>query len=365
MKTSVWFLLFVLACSAPKDPAAEEIAQAVCQEDQPPPCCPTCCDSPIVVDVAGDGLHLTDAAHGVSFALAPGHANQWSWTDGSDDAFLVLDVNNDGEINDGSELFGNHSIQASSAAPNGFLGLSWYDQVEQGGNGDGRLDASDAVWSRLRLWTDRDHDGWSAPGELTPVSTAVRSFSLAYKASTEADENGNQYKYRSTLVPAAGTTTSTVVTDAWLHTTPATQGPESCSWEVRCTGWVYIPIGNPFGMRCGNNPGGHGVPVYTLTGGVPPGQSYQAELFTATLASVATNPNGTDGLRREMTESARSNVRNLLINLLIANCQPAPFPVPDPYKTATEASSPVTDQLEYYSVACSQQMKCGGCGGLQ
>lgn len=61
-------------------------------------------DSPILLDMENDGFALTDVAHGVVFALHPGMPGRMAWTaPSSDDAFLALDRNGDGVINDGTE----------------------------------------------------------------------------------------------------------------------------------------------------------------------------------------------------------------------------------------------------------------------
>ncbi|HEY0160610.1 MAG TPA: hypothetical protein VGF28_25205 [Thermoanaerobaculia bacterium] len=89
------------------------------------------------------------------------------------------------------------NVVVNSTATVTFEALRAYDEPSGGGNGDGVIDVADAIWGRLRLWVDQNHDGISQPVETSPVHrNGVSSISLSYTINESADEMGNVHRLR-------------------------------------------------------------------------------------------------------------------------------------------------------------------------
>jgi len=162
---------------------------------------------------------LTSAANGVLFDFyGTGKPIQIAWTArGSTNGWLALDLNGNGTIDSAVEMFGNITPQPRSADPNGFLALAVYDLPANGGNADGVIDKRDAVWSKLLVWIDTNHDGISQPNELHHLDAmGIHSISLKYVKTPFTDAYGNQFRYKGSLNPDGGDHVDRTIYDVFL-----------------------------------------------------------------------------------------------------------------------------------------------------
>lgn len=164
------------------------------------------CETPILLNLGTGTYQLTSAADGVRFDLrADGSPRRVAWTTREADiAFLAFDRNANGSIDNGAELFGSATVLASGRrAKQGFEAVAELDA-----NGDGVLSPLDPLWTALVLWTDRNHDGTSAPGELQRLSDSrVAWLSTGYHDEVNRhDQWGNLFRYMSHAGMRIGTT---------------------------------------------------------------------------------------------------------------------------------------------------------------
>lgn len=167
--------------------------------------------SPIVLNLAGRGLvkTLPPTDSQVRFDLdANGIADRTGWISGNS-ALLARDLNGNGRIDDGSELFGEATLVGARTAENGYKALAALDD-----NKDGVVDLADKAFSELLVWKDLNRDGVSQPHELKSASAlGITAFATDYKSvaaedQLQADASGNEanlIKYQSTFrMPGCG-----------------------------------------------------------------------------------------------------------------------------------------------------------------
>ena len=134
---------------------------------------------PLVIDLNNDGIKGTNLDYKINFDLDNnGFKEATSWID-NNDAFIAIDKNNNGTIDNGSELFGNKSISNNAYAytnpnaKNGFENLKELDS-----NNDGIIDEKDKEFTNLLLWQDKNSNGISETDELIKLSDKVKSINL-------------------------------------------------------------------------------------------------------------------------------------------------------------------------------------------
>lgn len=152
------------------------------------------CETPLVLDFDGGPVEMSAMSaapasfdiSGAGMCLAtdwPSIANPW----------LAVDLDQNGAIDGGHELFGSGSVLADgSHAQHGFLALSEFD-----GNADGRVDAQDPRFGELLVWRDGDGDRRSSASELSDlVEEGVLAIELDFRVDERCDARGNCGKER-------------------------------------------------------------------------------------------------------------------------------------------------------------------------
>lgn len=160
--------------------------------------------SPLVLDLDGDGVELTSLASGAVYwdIDLDDMAEASAWVTGGD-GLLVVDLNEDGVINNHAELFGDQT-----GSPNGFAALGAYDS-----NSSGYITSADADWGDLLVWIDANEDGYSQEAELhTLDELLITSIDLGY-SNVSYTISGNEIKQESTFTINGNTRD---IVDAWF-----------------------------------------------------------------------------------------------------------------------------------------------------
>jgi len=167
--------------------------------------------TPLVLDLKNDGIKTSDLSDGVLFDLNnDGKKDLTGWIAGKDDAFLALDLNQDGIIDNGGELFGDNTLLNNGRkASNGFEALAQYDT-----NKDLKIDEQDKTWKDLLLWLDINHNGFSEKEELILIKDSqVHEIYLEYSYLNKVD-HGNLLRECSSFKNKDGSLGSII--DVWF-----------------------------------------------------------------------------------------------------------------------------------------------------
>lgn len=170
--------------------------------------------SPLILDLDGDGIEITPLSGAITFDHdADGVRTGTAWA-GADDGLLVLDLDGNGLIDSGRELFGNNTLLVNGQkAADGYAALRALDA-----NADGLIDAVDAQFAALRVWRDRDQDGVSDTGELQSLEAAgVTQIGLTKAAFTQTLADGTRLDGQASFTLNGQTRT---YTDAWFAENP-------------------------------------------------------------------------------------------------------------------------------------------------
>ena len=172
--------------------------------------------SPLILDLDGDGIEITQRSdtRPILFDLnADGIRTNFAWA-AADDGLLVLDRDGNGRIDNGSELFGDHTVLANGQkASDGYVALRDLDS-----NQDGMVTSHDAQYANLQVWRDLDQDGVSDAGELaTLAQSGITQIDLTKTASTQTLPDGTRLDGSASFTLDGQTRR---YTDAWFAENP-------------------------------------------------------------------------------------------------------------------------------------------------
>jgi len=170
--------------------------------------------TPLALDLDSNGVRTLSIVAGSAFDLdASGQAEQVGWLSTAD-AWLALDRNGNGLIDDGGELFGSGTTMPDgSKALDGFAALRVLDV-----NQDGLIDAKDAAFASLSVWVDANSNTRTDAGELRTLSQAgIASLSLVASPTAIIDQ-GNLIGLMGSYTTTDGRTHE--MADVWLSASP-------------------------------------------------------------------------------------------------------------------------------------------------
>ena len=144
---------------------------------------------PIVLDLEGNGIQLTRRANAGGVLLDvddDGFAEQTDWI-GAKEGILVADLDGDGQIRGGHEMFNDSQVDMSQR---GLEVLREYDA-----NGDGTITAADAALNHLKIWQDVNHDGIAQSHELSTLAqNSITELNYSTGQFTQSNAQGSVQK---------------------------------------------------------------------------------------------------------------------------------------------------------------------------
>lgn len=174
---------------------------------------------PLVLDLNGDGVRLTDYLTSPVFFDVDndgGSLEETGWVS-PEDGIVVVDANANGKIDNISETLseyfggtaGTNGEGGQKRFANGFAALASLDS-----NADGVFDKQDAAWSNVKVWVDTNHDGKSwddlnsngaidagETSELKSLSDlGITQIDLKNQAQSGEVRDGNEVLARGTFV---------------------------------------------------------------------------------------------------------------------------------------------------------------------
>ena len=149
---------------------------------------------PMAIDLGGDGLKTVDINNSQIYFDVDndGFKEKTGWIS-KDEGILTIDKNENGKIDNQSEMFG-------STSSTGFEDLKSIDS-----NGDGIIDNNDTDFDKIRVWQDLNENGITDEGELkTLAEVGIQSINTT-ATDVNAIDNNNIITEKSTVVMTDGT----------------------------------------------------------------------------------------------------------------------------------------------------------------
>jgi Ca2+-binding RTX toxin-like protein len=139
-----------------------------------------------------------------------GFAERTGWV-APNDVLLVHDLDRNGRIETGAELFGNNTL-----LPNGMKAFGGFEALRQfDSNQDGRITALDSSWQELQAWRDGNGNAKVDEGELLSLDTAgIAVLNLSYINGFQEDEQGNKHSQLGSYQSVDGL--SHAMNDVWF-----------------------------------------------------------------------------------------------------------------------------------------------------